>query len=130
MSEILQQAVLAIKTGDLQRADQLPSRVLWADPQTPSFLLQGADSQMIMFFKPDGKWLATGNVVDTNAPGNGPIRLGRMHPADLIKQACQLAGWNFTQAEWQQFMGDLPYQRTCLDLPAGEPLIQPVHNGK
>jgi hypothetical protein len=41
-----------------------------------------------------------------------------------MRKACQLAGRNFTQAEWQQFMGNLPYQSTCPDLPPGEAVAQ------
>jgi hypothetical protein len=35
--------------------------------------------------------------------------------------ACHVANRNLTQAEWNQFIGsDVPYQRSCPDLPPGE----------
>jgi WD40 repeat protein len=35
-------------------------------------------------------------------------------------RACRRANRNLTQAEWGEFLGpDIPYRRTCPDLPAG-----------
>ncbi len=39
---------------------------------------------------------------------------------DLIKGACEIAGRNFTQAEWQEYFSGEPYHITCPQWPAGE----------
>lgn len=36
---------------------------------------------------------------------------------DLLAVACERISRNLTQTEWQQFMGDQPYQDPCPDLP-------------
>ncbi|MCG8351473.1 MAG: hypothetical protein MI924_27200 [Chloroflexales bacterium] len=36
---------------------------------------------------------------------------------DLLKSACRAAGRNFSLVEWQQYMGNVPYRRTCARLP-------------
>ena len=41
-------------------------------------------------------------------------------PSEVGTAACRLAGRNLTQAEWDQYIGDLaPYTTTCPDHPAG-----------
>jgi hypothetical protein len=60
-------------------------------------------------FSPDGKTLAVSldNI----------IILDGWSWLDL---ACQLAGRNLSQAEWKEYLGDIPYQKTCPQYPAGE----------
>ena len=42
-----------------------------------------------------------------------------LDPAKWETAACRLAGRNLTQAEWDQYIGDLaPYTTTCPDHPA------------
>jgi hypothetical protein len=41
-------------------------------------------------------------------------------PTDWAEDGCKVVNRNLSQAEWDQFAGDLPYQRTCPGLPAGE----------
>src|SRR5256886_10992472 len=37
-----------------------------------------------------------------------------------LSRACQIVKRNLSQAEWQEALGgDVPYQRTCPDLPPG-----------
>jgi hypothetical protein len=31
----------------------------------------------------------------------------------LLEKSCRRAGRNLTQAEWQRYMGDIPYRETC-----------------
>jgi WD40 repeat protein len=38
-------------------------------------------------------------------------------PADWAEAGCGLVNRNLTRAEWDQFAGDRPYQRTCPELP-------------
>jgi hypothetical protein len=40
--------------------------------------------------------------------------------SDWAKAGCRVVNRNLSRAEWEQFAGDLPYQRTCPKLPAGE----------
>ncbi|MGR6963467.1 nSTAND1 domain-containing NTPase [Geodermatophilus sp. URMC 61] len=40
--------------------------------------------------------------------------------ADWAQAGCRLVNRNLSQAEWNQFAGDRPYQRTCPRLPNGE----------
>jgi|CZKF01.1.fsa_nt_gi WD40 repeat protein len=39
------------------------------------------------------------------------------HSEDLISEACSRISRNLTQIEWKQYIGDEPYQKTCLNLP-------------
>jgi WD40 repeat protein len=40
-----------------------------------------------------------------------------LDPQSWLKKACQIAGRNFTQAEWQQYFPDEEYQKTCQQWP-------------
>jgi WD40 repeat protein len=61
-------------------------------------------------FSPDGKILAAGNIDNT-------IMLWDVDPASWAAHACRIANRNLTQAEWQQYLGDEPYRKTCPNLP-------------
>jgi WD40 repeat protein len=41
-------------------------------------------------------------------------------PAQLIEAGCQVVNRNLSQAEWQQYAGDLPYKPSCPTLPDGQ----------
>ena len=58
--------------------------------------------------RPDGKELAYGG-------GNGhPFTVLDLDPQHWVTAACDIAGRNLTQAEWDANIGDLaPYRRTC-----------------
>ncbi|MFN8459506.1 MAG: WD40 repeat domain-containing protein, partial [Anaerolineae bacterium] len=66
-----------------------------------------------VIFSPDRRFLWTGSA-------DGQVRLWWWQPEDLIAQSCFRLTRNLTRQEWQQYLGDLPYQPTCPNLPAGE----------
>jgi WD40 repeat protein len=49
---------------------------------------------------------------------NEGITLWNLDVGSWIARACQIANRNLTQAEWGQYMGNVPYQLTCPNLPA------------
>jgi len=65
-------------------------------------------------FSPEGQTLATGGA-------DGTVRLSIARTETLSEKVCDLVWRNLTLAEWQQFVGkDVPYKRTCANLPPGE----------
>jgi WD40 repeat protein len=65
-------------------------------------------------FSRDGKMLASRS-------GTGTVQLWDLDPGSWAKQLCRLANRNLSMAEWRKYIGaDVPYHRTCPELPAGE----------
>ena len=58
-------------------------------------------------FSPDGKYVVV--VV-----GGGEVRVWLYRPEDLITEACTR---NLTEAQWNQYLDNVPYRRGCEDLP-------------
>ena len=58
---------------------------------------------------PDGKWLATASG------GRGWRWL--LQPQDLIAEACARLTRKLTPQEWQQYISEEPYRKTCPELP-------------
>ena len=68
-------------------------------------------------FSRDGKMLASRSGTGTVEP----VQLWDLDPGSWAKQLCRLANRNLSMAEWRQYIGaDVPYHRTCPELPAGE----------
>ena len=66
-------------------------------------------------FSADGQWLASGSQ-DATA-GVWHVKL-----EDLINLACDTAGRNFTQAEWEKFFPGQAYRPTCPRNPPSQGL--------
>ena len=54
--------------------------------------------------------LATASADDT-------VRLWSIVIEDLIRIGCRLTGGNFSHEDWQLYLADKPYSRTCPDRP-------------
>ncbi|MCC6178679.1 MAG: TIR domain-containing protein [Chloroflexi bacterium] len=63
-------------------------------------------------FGQDGKQLASG-------ARDGLTILWNLDPASWPARACAVANRNLTLQEWQQFLGNEPYHKTCPSLPPG-----------
>ncbi|MGD9144483.1 MAG: protein kinase [Anaerolineae bacterium] len=62
-------------------------------------------------FSPDGARLVM-------AGAGGMVRIVVLDVEELMAQACSRVTRNLTEAEWEAYLGhDLPYRRTCPDLP-------------
>ncbi len=94
--------------------------ILWdiTDPENPSrrVVLDGHTSAIMnggLFFSADGKTLISAS--------KNEVILWDIDPKFWVEKACRIAGRNFTQQEWQQFVGaSIPYHATCPDLPIPE----------
>jgi len=64
-------------------------------------------------FSPDGTLLATGNK-------SGTVTLWNVTPGFWLEHACELAGRNFTLAEWTQYFPGEDYRQTCPQWPMGQ----------
>ncbi len=62
-------------------------------------------------FSPDGKYLVSGS--------GGLARVWVLRADDLMAEACQRVTRNLTLAEWRQYLGSIPYRKTCPDLERG-----------
>jgi len=74
-------------------------------------LLEGHQGEVnTVAFSPDGNWLLSGSH-------DGLLYLWPLGTGLLIDRACQRAGRNLEQEEWNKYLFDLPYQQTCPQYP-------------
>lgn len=73
-----------------------------------------------VFFSPDGKKLvARGATTGEDGTSRSYMYIWDMDIDNWMAKACKIVNRNLTQEEWQRYMGDAPYCRTCPDLPDG-----------
>ena len=70
-------------------------------------------------FSPDGKQVVSGSSDDPNYRWDYMIFIWDVDEESWIQRLCRIAGRNFTQAEWQNYLDGRPYERTCPQYPAG-----------
>jgi WD40 repeat protein len=73
-------------------------------------------------FSPDGKLLAAG-IGSTDNIAHETL-LFNLDTPDVDATGCLMAGRNLTWDEWSRYVGDIPYQRTCPDLPVHFSVIE------
>lgn len=95
----------ADKIARLWRLDGLGPAEL-SDPVT----LRHDDQVTTLAFVGESRWLAT-------ASRDGSVRLWLVATADLVDLACAGAGRNLDPEEWEQFLPDQDYRRTCSQWP-------------
>ena len=70
-------------------------------------------------FSPDGKTIVSGGADDSNNRWDYMILIWDVDEESWIDRLCHIAGRNFTQAEWQKYLGEREYEKTCPQYPEG-----------
>ncbi len=68
---------------------------------------------MSVAFSPNGKQVVSGSVDDPNNSWNYTILIWDVDEKSWKERLCRIAGRNFTPSEWQEYLGDRPYEQTC-----------------
>ena len=106
-------------TGELYRWDVDPATGRWVSPD----FLAGHTRTVVDVGIADGGERLVSTSEDTTAiswrmgaddGSAGPFRT--MDPATLVAIACGIVGRDFTQVEWERYLGHRPYEPTCSDL--------------
>ena len=90
-------------------------RVAVNDPMTPYAHVRD------VAFSPDGQQLLI--IADTFS-ANYAVTLQDINQASWQTAACSIANRNFTLSEWQQFVGNAPYQKVCTNFPVDSTVTQ------
>lgn len=65
-------------------------------------------------FSPDNRWIAIGGYEEDY---RSAVRIFPLRSDDLVSTACSRLGRNLMLSEWQQYIGNEPYRKTCPNLP-------------
>jgi len=88
-------------------------RAFLSAPYFSHFLRSLEEAVLSVAFSPDGQRLAAGS-------GDGSIWIWIARTEILADMVCKKVWRNLTLNEWHQFVGtDIPYERTCPNLPSG-----------
>ena len=68
-------------------------------------------------YSPDGRWLASGSADRT-------VRVWLVDLEELAAIGCRKAHRNLTREEWNRYLGDLPYEKTCAQWPEGNSILR------
>jgi WD40 repeat protein len=68
-------------------------------------------------FSPDGKYLAMTSGFITSESGDSRAWVSLWRPEELMTEACTRLTRNLRQEEWQQYLPNEPYRKTCPNLP-------------
>lgn len=84
-------------------------------PEVAPLIWNSANGEVVsVAFSPDGTRVASGYV-------NGRILVWVADPASVAGAACGMLRRNLSAPEWWQFVGaDVPYEKTCEELPPGD----------
>lgn len=105
----------------LTAVDESGDMIIWdvrsRRPLSPLFLAVTATHNTERYLS-NALQLAAGPDYLVVAAAHGEIERFSLGVLPLRTRACLLAGRNLTRAEWQQFVIDRPYRRTCPQWPA------------
>jgi len=79
----------------------------------PIVLQGGAKAYDHIAFMPDNQWILAYGTDE-------PLKAWRSKFDDVLKFACEAAGRNLSQAEWEKYGFTEDYHATCLGWPAGQ----------
>ena len=100
--------------------------VLWdvtTGEQVGTSFIEGSSFIGGLMFNPDGDRLISAGcwIGESQEPcSSGEIRWWDMDPESWIERACEIAGRNLTQEEWEMYFPEENYRLTCPQWPAGE----------
>jgi WD40 repeat protein len=109
-------------TAELYRWDVDPATGRWTSPD----ILAGHQGAVVDVGIADGGERLASTSIDTTAiswrmgdddGSGGSFRT--MDPAGLVDVACRIVGRDFTQVEWERYLGDRPFEPTCSDVVPG-----------
>ena len=70
-------------------------------------------------FSPDSTKVVSASREDPNNRWDHTILIWDVDEESWKERLCRIAGRNFTREEWQHYLGNRPYEKTCPQYPAG-----------
>ena len=78
-----------------------------------------SDEVWSVAFSPNGLKVVSGSGDDPNNRWDYMILIWDVDEDSWIRRLCRIAGRNFTQEEWRNYLGNKPYEKTCPQYLAG-----------